>query len=64
MMSRTRNSAAPRAENTQDVNETPTPPDREPEPPVEEPPRRRGPHEVPDPPPIDDPRPPKPKKIL
>jgi hypothetical protein len=43
----------------------PVPPDAEPEPPIEEPPRpRRGPHEVPDPPPIDDPRPPKPKKIL
>jgi hypothetical protein len=47
-----------------DTDDSPTPPGDEPEPPVKEPPRRRGPHEVPDPPPIDDPRPPKPKKIL
>lgn len=51
-------------ENKKD-DEIPVPPGKEPEPPVEEPPRpRRGPHEVPDPPPIDDPRPPQPKRIV
>lgn len=40
----------------------PVPPDERPPAPVEEPPRRPG-RDAPDPTPIDDPRPPKPKKL-
>lgn len=46
-------------------NDEPTPPDGPPRDPVEAPPRRRDPNSpVPDPKPIDDPRPSKPKKIM
>jgi hypothetical protein len=46
------------------TSHTPAPPDRPPHEPVEPPDTRRDPNDLPDPRPIDSPRPPTPRKIM